>query len=886
MKRMLARLLSVVALALGLIAIPVSARADYVGFPDVSPDAWYVQGGYLDYVLDNDLMQGYENGRFGPGDSVSRAQVVTVLWRVAGEPVADAPDFPDCDYSDTSFYRGAVEWARSTGVVGGYDNGSFGPADDVTREQLAKMLCSYAELVAGIDTSSDCAALDQMSDAGTVSPFARVQMGWAVDRGILTGDLATGQPLARPQASATRDQVSKMITVFHRDVLGGGDLSEDLEFDGSKPSSGDYAPGVVEATQLSVRSVSYNGSSVTADVVGDASDLRPGRIFALERSSSDPFGTVLKLDECTPTNEARTAWRLRGSTVVPSYAYTNLRVNERLSQDSLLDNVGNFKIGASDDIVGVEIEKTEDGGIALAVAMTSDEVEVSGSIKVNDFEALVQYNAYRLPLSAPSPNPFADSKTFYNIDSSVRITPNVRVKINHLPEDVKKTKIGSIPVPFASLPLGVGVYVDFYLVVDITGEVSFSASFSVSGKISKDYSESSPEVSGEAKTISPLDVEAKVKGKVGVEGAVALELAHNAVVDLGFDTGAAAEASAESHPNLTCVSVQSWWYLDIVGEVLGEQTDKLTYRYTVYDENNTPLRTPELHWENGVLVDDCTYDEGTGQSIEWGKYASYDIPTVYQNGEYFGFTVVPNEDGTITGWFAEWHSLMTASVADFYIDLKPGQAVYDVPENRSGGKERYRLTFTCDDACVKIKVEQLSSEYGVFYFPTGTYTFPVTDEARRSVSWDAYDGFTQELVKRDGYYYTMGIVGGSDGYYCDLTCWADPSKDRVANLRFKLRDGVTDYSVDNPSSPGSSYDVSFSKGPNVLAVSVHHYGSSGIPIGTYTFVDLRYNVDVGAPDIVVPDVRVEVGPSQTPNHPIVGPTDGPLGDWGDLVVVV
>lgn len=140
-------------------------------------------------MLGKGLMSGYADGDFGPGDPVNRAQVVTILWRVSGEPTADAPDFPDCDYSDTSFYGGAVAWARSSGVADGYANGAFGPSDPVTREQLAKMLCSYAELVAGFDASSDCAALDQMPDAGTVASFARAQMGWAVDQGILTGDL-------------------------------------------------------------------------------------------------------------------------------------------------------------------------------------------------------------------------------------------------------------------------------------------------------------------------------------------------------------------------------------------------------------------------------------------------------------------------------------------------------------------------------------------------------------------------------------------------------------------------------------------------------------------------------------------------------------------------
>ena len=150
-RRALSTFLALV-LAVGLMpAVPKAAAADeaqgraYAGFEDVSPQDWYVTSGDLDYAVENGLLKGYDGdraGQFGPWDSVTRAQVATILWRVAGEPAADAEDFSDVDYGQ--WYGAPIEWARSTGVVGGYgDTNEFGPDDAVTREQMAVMLSNY-----------------------------------------------------------------------------------------------------------------------------------------------------------------------------------------------------------------------------------------------------------------------------------------------------------------------------------------------------------------------------------------------------------------------------------------------------------------------------------------------------------------------------------------------------------------------------------------------------------------------------------------------------------------------------------------------------------------------------------------------------------------------
>ena len=164
-------------------------------------------------------MKGYSDGsnRFGPDDSITRAMAVTVLWRMAGGSACEAPDFDDADYSEESWYKDAVRWARASEVVKGYEGTNyFGPNDPVTREQLAVMVARFASTISHIDTSSTGAALAAKPDAASVSDWARDAVAWSVDQGILGGASIIdpqGPPLAakgaRCSPSRTRSSATK-----------------------------------------------------------------------------------------------------------------------------------------------------------------------------------------------------------------------------------------------------------------------------------------------------------------------------------------------------------------------------------------------------------------------------------------------------------------------------------------------------------------------------------------------------------------------------------------------------------------------------------------------------------------------------------------------------
>lgn len=172
-------------------------------FTDVSTYDWFYE--YVKYVYDNGIMDGIDVGVFGPGITTTRAMLVTMLYRVAGEPyVSGTNDF--ADVAANTWYTDAVTWASKNGIVTGVDVGVFNPNGAITREQLATILYRYAEY-AGEDVSAR-ASLSRFTDTGSISAYARDAVSWAVAEGILDGRTAT--ELA-PTGECTRAEVATMI---------------------------------------------------------------------------------------------------------------------------------------------------------------------------------------------------------------------------------------------------------------------------------------------------------------------------------------------------------------------------------------------------------------------------------------------------------------------------------------------------------------------------------------------------------------------------------------------------------------------------------------------------------------------------------------------------
>ncbi|MBQ1501733.1 MAG: S-layer homology domain-containing protein [Firmicutes bacterium] len=179
------------------------------GFADVQDSDWFAAD--VAYVFDNGLMQGTSATSFSPNVTTSRGMIVTILWRLAGEPAAADSTF--ADVAEGSYYEDAIAWAAANGVVKGYSSSAFGPDDSITREQMAAILYRYAELCGyDVSGSSDLAAY---TDRSSVSEYALSAMQWANAEGLITG--MTGTTLS-PQGSATRAQAAAILHRFCEDV--------------------------------------------------------------------------------------------------------------------------------------------------------------------------------------------------------------------------------------------------------------------------------------------------------------------------------------------------------------------------------------------------------------------------------------------------------------------------------------------------------------------------------------------------------------------------------------------------------------------------------------------------------------------------------------------
>ena len=188
--------------------LKVGVPTPVAGFYDVRPDAWYA--GDVEYAAAHGLMNGVGPFTFKPEATTTRAQVVTILHRLAGSPDLGASPFTDTPAG--AWYNKAVAWAYKRGIVNGVGGNRFAPDSPVTREQLAVMLCNYARTVRY--PTSARADLSAFADAGQVSSWASDALAWANAVGLINGSRVNGVDYLRPQGNATRAQVSAILHRF------------------------------------------------------------------------------------------------------------------------------------------------------------------------------------------------------------------------------------------------------------------------------------------------------------------------------------------------------------------------------------------------------------------------------------------------------------------------------------------------------------------------------------------------------------------------------------------------------------------------------------------------------------------------------------------------
>lgn len=231
-------LLPLLIAAMMIPVISVSAARD--PFTDVSRKDWYYES--VKYAYDYGLMNGVSDDQFAPQTTMSRAMIVTVLYRMEGEPYTSSSAF--LDVPSGTWYTDAVAWAAENNIVNGYSRDHFGPSDDVTREQIAAILYRYADSC-GYDVSEQ-ADLSGYRDYDRISDWAEMALSWSNAKGLILG---RDENKLAPEANATRAEVATILQRFCENVV---DSSEDGEntytvtYDYNYEDKGEYRTMKVE----------------------------------------------------------------------------------------------------------------------------------------------------------------------------------------------------------------------------------------------------------------------------------------------------------------------------------------------------------------------------------------------------------------------------------------------------------------------------------------------------------------------------------------------------------------------------------------------------------------------------------------------------------------
>lgn len=185
--------------------IEVNATMHIDQFSDVKKTDWFYDD--INYVLKKGLMNGTASELFSPNKTTKRGMIVTILWRLEDKSSEVKTEF--LDVQKDTYYYDAVNWAYANGIVNGYNETSFGPEDDITREQLATIIYKYA-LYKKYDVSEK-ASLDRYEDANSISGYAISALEWASAKAIIMG---TQGNMLLPQDTALRCEVAAILHRF------------------------------------------------------------------------------------------------------------------------------------------------------------------------------------------------------------------------------------------------------------------------------------------------------------------------------------------------------------------------------------------------------------------------------------------------------------------------------------------------------------------------------------------------------------------------------------------------------------------------------------------------------------------------------------------------
>ena len=174
-------------------------------FDDLDVTRWYHLD--VDYVLENGLMKGTDTRTFAPNDKLTRAMLVTVLYRMENEPSTNR-SIPFSDVDMGAYYANAVSWAKQNGIVNGVSDTEFAPNDSITREQMAAVLYRYAQYKEQDTSIGEDTNILSYTDAMEISEYAISAIQWMTGAGLMKGETEAS---INPKNNSTRAQVATIL---------------------------------------------------------------------------------------------------------------------------------------------------------------------------------------------------------------------------------------------------------------------------------------------------------------------------------------------------------------------------------------------------------------------------------------------------------------------------------------------------------------------------------------------------------------------------------------------------------------------------------------------------------------------------------------------------
>lgn len=214
MKKLLSVLMAIFCLSAALMALPVGA-AEMDSFTDIDDTAWYYPG--VDYVVSNSVMVGMSDTAFGPSANLTRAMFVATLSRLSEQEPKEETELPFTDVSADEWYYDHIRWAYENKVVSGLSDNTFAPNENITREQMCRIMVNFANHMGyefpNTDTMNILDSIVLFSDDETISTWAYDAVYTCAAAGVVSG---MGNGAFEPQGLTNRAQVASMLRRFVR----------------------------------------------------------------------------------------------------------------------------------------------------------------------------------------------------------------------------------------------------------------------------------------------------------------------------------------------------------------------------------------------------------------------------------------------------------------------------------------------------------------------------------------------------------------------------------------------------------------------------------------------------------------------------------------------